>query len=379
MVSVVINSSCALPGLSLRDYESTPALLPSDDPSFLDEEAVDYTPVAHPITPALVLNLSHAASFNPSYGSASGGYAKSSRSVYRVGPGDILSVIVWGHPGLTNPTRTAESLKSSGRLVQADGTIFFPFVGIVKVAGLTVAEIRRRITHGLKRIILEPQVDVSVLSYRSKYAFVVGSLGRPCRIAITDRPLTIVDALTQCDSITKPITTRSVTIVRDGGSRMIDLRDVYLGENPFGITLRNGDRIYVNDAWDRIFVVGEFRQQKTLPIPTSGLSLAEAIAGAGGLNLATADAGGIYVIRSLISQDRDNNGNIKTADVSPTIYHLDASSVDALILADQFPLQPRDVVFAAAAGLVNFNRAIAQILPTVQLLFQGRFIATGGR
>jgi polysaccharide biosynthesis/export protein len=425
--SIISLSGCALPGLALKDYPQTPdTYATSHDARYLDAHAVHYKPVIHPITPALVLNLrrSDGAKRSPTlkpirYSVQSGDslYAiarrfkvsiadlrrwnnlqgnaplhpgqamtlsmdatpvspsradrKSNHFEYRVGPGDVLSVIVWEHPNLTTPVRGAGSLAAAGRLVQADGTIFFPFVGIVKVAGLTVGQIRRRLTDGLKHVIREPQIDVRVLAYRSKYAFVVGSVGRPCRIAITDRPLTIVEALNQCKTITKPVVTRSVRVVHDDRWRMVDLQDVYLGRNPFGITLHAGDRIYVNHDWYRVFMVGEFRKQKTLPIPTSGLSLSEAIAGAGGLNLQTADSGGIYVIRGLISEGKAQ------ADVSANIYHLDASSVDALLLADQFRLQPRDVVFAAAAGLVNFNRAIAQILPTVQLLFESRFIAEG--
>ncbi|MGH8502385.1 MAG: polysaccharide biosynthesis/export family protein [Gammaproteobacteria bacterium] len=376
IASVGFLSSCALPGLSLRDYERTPDQYAiSDDPRYLNEDEVDYDPVVHPITPALVLNLQRADAIE--VGEPGARYIEPLDSEYEVGPGDVLSVIVWGHPDLTNPTGATENLQSAGRLVQADGTIFFPFVGTIEVAGRTIKEIRGMLTDGLKSVVREPQVDLRVLSYRSKYAFVVGSVGRPCRIPITDRPLTIVDALNQCDSIIKPITTRSVTVVRGADTRLVDLRDVYLGDDPYGIRLRNGDRIYLNDTQDRIFMVGEFMEQKTLPVPTSGLTLAESIAASGGLNLETADAGGVYVIRGMVSQQDMDDGEVRAKDISPEIFHLDASSIDALILADRFQLQPRDVVFAAAADLVNFNRALAQLIPTVALLFQGRFIVEG--
>ena len=373
ITSVVFLSSCALPGLSIRDYDQEPdQYATSDDPRYLDEDEVDYEPVVHPITPALVLNQQRAEVIEVDEPDTGPGIRE--HDEYRVGPGDLLGVIVWGHPDLTNPTGATENLESAGRLVQADGTIFFPFVGTIDVAGRTIKEIRRMLTDGLDSVIREPQVDLRVLSYRSKYAFVVGSVGRPCRIAITDRPLTIVDALNQCNSITSPITTRSVTVVRGARTQLVDLRDVYLGDDPYGIRLHNGDRIYLNDTQDRIFMVGEFVNQKTLPVPTSGLTLAESIAASGGLNLETADSSGVYVIRGMISPQDVLDGDVTATDISPEIFHLDASSIDALILADQFQLQPRDVVFAAAADLVNFNRALAQLLPTVSLLFQTRFL-----
>lgn len=47
---------------------------------------------------------------------------------------------------------------------------------------------------------------------------------------------------------------------------------------------------------------------------------------------------------------------------------MDAKSPDALILAERFPLQPRDVVFVDRAEGIRWNQIIAQIAPTVQLL-----------
>lgn len=373
IVSAISVSACALPGLQLADYDSAPdRFATSDDPRYLDQGTVEYEPVVHPITPELVLNLDRADSIEANPDSSRD--ASHDSFDYRVGPGDILGVVVFEHPELTNPTGTeAGSRISTGQLVAANGTMFFPYAGTIRVAGRTVREIRRMLTDGLSRVIVDPQVDVRVLAYRSKYAFVVGSVGRPCRIAITDRPLTIVEALNRCQSLDQPLVASSVSVVRGGEPRLVDLRDVYFGQGPYGARLRDGDRIYVNDTLDRVFMVGEFGRQRTVPVSTSGLSLSEAVAAAGGLNLETADAGSVYVIRGLVGEKLGDDGNTQGT-VSPDIYHLDASSIDALILADQFPLQPRDVVFAAAAGLVNYNRAIAQIIPTVSLLFQSRFI-----
>ncbi|WP_412851416.1 hypothetical protein [Ectothiorhodospira shaposhnikovii] len=52
----------------------------------------------------------------------------------------------------------------------------------------------------------------------------------------------------------------------------------------------------------------------------------------------------------------------------PRLYHLNAKSPDALLLAERFHLQPRDIVYVDVADIVRFNRVIANIQPTWSLL-----------
>ena len=84
------------------------------------------------------------------------------------------------------------------------------------------------------------------------------------------------------------------------------------------------------------------------------MTLTEALSEAAGFDQETADAARVFVFRSALGKS--------------AIYHLDAKSPDALILAERFPLQPRDVVFVDRAEGIRWNQIIAQIAPTVQLL-----------
>ncbi len=95
--------------------------------------------------------------------------APAGESDYQIGPADILSVTVYGHPDLTQTI-----------LVQPDGTFTFPLVGRVKGSDLTPAELEKKLGILLARgFIRNPQVTVVVQEFRSKTVYVVGEVARP--------------------------------------------------------------------------------------------------------------------------------------------------------------------------------------------------------
>ncbi|MEM5387318.1 polysaccharide biosynthesis/export family protein [Paraburkholderia phymatum] len=310
--------------------------------------------------------------------------ATSDHYVYRIASPDILGISVWDHPELTTPMATTFSSGGNttqtlagalqqpyttalpgqadpyGQTVAADGTVFIPFAGRLHVAGKSVGQIRDQIAASLVPFVRNPQVDVRVLSFRSQKVQVTGQVKAPGPLAISDVPLTLVDAITRSGGTAADADLQRVRLVRKKRLYVLDAnRMLDQGDMTQDVRLQAGDVINVPDRIDsRVFVMGEVKTPTPLPMYRGRMTIADALTQAGGILDSDANPHQIYVMRGM-----------KERPTTPEVYRLDMTQPESVMLSTQLQLQSMDVVYVGTAASTTFNRVLQQVLPTLQTLF----------
>lgn len=281
---------------------------------------------------------------------------------YTVGRGDVLNITVWNHPELTIPAGSMRDPAQAGNWVHSDGTIFYPYIGRVQVAGLRLTEVRDLLSEQLAEYLESPQIEVSVAAFRSKRVYVTGEVNTPGTVPVTNIPMTLLDVINQAGGITEHADWGNVVLTRDGEEQRFSFKDLYQrGDTTQNTLLQHGDIVHVerNDM-NKIFVLGEVRQAQSVSMNRVRMSLAEGLTEAGGVNEERADARGIFVFRQAP----------EGSDYLVDVYQLDVRQATSYILADQFDLQPRDIVYVTPAPVTRWNRVVSMLMPTVTGLYQ---------
>ncbi len=284
---------------------------------------------------------------------------------YQVGVGDVLSITVWDHPELTLPAGPQRSQLESGSWVNADGRIFYPYIGQLAVAGESIVNIQQDLTEMLAEFIPDPQVEVKVAAFNSQKVVITGAITQPGSLPVTNLPLSLIEAVNAVGGLRDGADARQVTVRRGGQNYYVDLQ-AFLenGRSVNNPLLRGGDIVNVPNMENNVaYVLGQISSPGPVDLGARGINLTDAISRQGGLVEGRANAKGIFVFR-------DQGSGI-------AVFQLDAATPLAFVLATEFTLHPQDVVYIVSDPAAKWNSIIERLLPSISAIRAVQVIGGG--
>ena len=161
---------------------------------------------------------------------------------YKLSKYDVLNIVVVGFPGI--------DVVPSGIGIGPDGYVNLPYVGSIKLAGLTVPEATVLLTEKLGEYVKIPSLSVMVTAYGPRKIYVMGEVARPGIYSLGSDYMNIFAAISSAGGITKRGRPKHIAIVRVVGGkvqmqeanfdRFVEKQDA--AQNKI---LQDGDMVYV--------------------------------------------------------------------------------------------------------------------------------------
>jgi polysaccharide export outer membrane protein len=289
----------------------------------------------------------------------------------RIGVGDTIALTVFeaGSGGLF--TASAGSLGGGSKnvpipvqTVSRDGTIFVPFVGNVRVAGQTPAQVTARLKRALEGKALDPQVLVTIQENRSNVVTVGGDVNVPGRLPLSLKGDRLLDVIAASGGAKQPARDTFIRITRGNRTGVVPMQSVI--DNPEeNVYVLPGDTIYVYTDPQTFTAFGATGRNGTFPFAMDNMALAEAIAAASGLNGDRATPRGVFVFRfekpEIVSALRPNATAQNRGEGIPVIYRLDLTSANGFFYAKQFQVRNKDLIYIANADSVQLQKLLQLI------------------
>jgi len=299
--------------------------------------------------------------------SATGGLAAGGRVA--VAPGDVLRVRVFEpYEGSIFPTIQRPGADLGNQRVTDDGTINVPYAGTVNVVGLDLTQIEQRIAQKLAGKAQDPQVIVEFVADRTHTVMVSGDVRNPGRFSILEGTRSVVDAINKAGgpnvNQTQPASQLEVVVRRNGQVILTSQFPELLAGGD--IPVQKGDEIVVRANVRAFTVLGAVVKAHNVELTKANTTLLEALGEVGGLNDERANKTGVFVFRM---GDIQNNPTARAR-----VFRLDLMQPVSIFVAQQFGIQPRDVVYVTNAPLYEYNKVLTAIYRTFSIVG----IARGG-
>lgn len=151
---------------------------------------------------------------------------------FKIGPEDVLSVVVWKEPQF-----------SGQYTVHTDGKFTMPLVGDIQAGGLTAVEVEPLVVQALSKLLVKPLVTVTVAAVLSRKYYLDGEINRPGEYPLQG-PTTVLDAISKAGGLRDFANPKKIYILRGDKKIPFNWKEVIHGKNlEQNIQIEAGDHI----------------------------------------------------------------------------------------------------------------------------------------
>jgi polysaccharide export outer membrane protein len=290
----------------------------------------------------------------------------------RFGVGDILAITIYeaASGGLFIPAeagvRPGNFITLPNQAVDNNGNVSIPYAGNIRARGRTKVELQDAIVEALKNRAIEPQVVVSMATQLTSLINVLGEVRIAGRLPATVQGERILDIITRAGGPNGPGPDKWVMLDR-GGQRALAPFGALFYEPANNVYVFPNDTVYVYNDPQTFLVFGALGTQQQIPFGIWRLSLAEAVAKAGGLNDSRADPASVFLYRGETREVAEAIGIDCTrfaGPIIPVIYNINFRDPAAYFLASNFEMRNKDVIFVSNAASVEAAK-LEQYIQTI--------------
>ena len=278
-----------------------------------------------------------------------------------IGNGDVISVTLFESAagGLFFPLegglRNGNFLTLPPQLVDEKGMITVPYAGEIRASGRTSQQIQAAIVDALKGRALEPQAVVTVVERRYAMISVLGEVNAAVRFPASLSGERVLDAIARAGGLKSQGQDTWVLLERHKKVAVTPF-EALVHETGNNIYVQPQDTIYVYKEPQTFLAFGAAGKQGQVPFDAWRLSLAEALAKAGGLLDERAEPGWVFLYRAerqQVAQELNCDCSLNDGPYMPVIYEIDLRDPSSLFLATHFPMRNKDVIYISNARSVE--------------------------
>ncbi len=295
-------------------------------------------------------------------------------SVYQqqLGVGDGIEISIWEAPPATlfggGQVDAKGGLESGGsrvttlpdQAVDAQGNVSVPFIGAVRALGRTPSQLQADIATRLKNMAHDPQVMVRLSQNATSYVTIVGDVSQSNRMPLTARGERVLDALASAGGVRQPVDKITVQVTRGQTVASLPLQTL-IRDPRQNVPLHAGDVVTALYQPYSFTALGATGKNEEINFEAQGITLAQALARAGGLQDNRSDARGVFVFRL----ENRNALNWPVAPIRttadgkvPVIYRLDLRDPNSFFVAQSFVMDNKDLLYVSNAPVTELQKVL---------------------